>query len=289
MPIITPAYPSMNSSFNITKSSMTVIQAELLRADGITDLIAVGKKPWSELFTKHSFFTTDYKYYLAVVSSGITKDAHKKWSGFVESKVRMLVGNLDRHDTIVVAQAFVKGFDRVHECRTDEDIQKVQAGDLSFVVKRDKSADMGKEAEVQALALADQAKEAGANAEVPEGGDSTEAENGTNPADKEANAGEDKPEADTEEGKEGAQKDDDVTEIYTTTHYIGLELRPGSKAINLAHEVGEFKTLCHGWDKFNPELNALSVQHIRRYVFVSPPRVACIKVSSANSSQLATS
>lgn len=230
MPIITPAYPSMNASFNITRSSMSVIQAELLRADGITDLIAVGKKPWSELFTKHSFFTTGYKYYLAVVSSGITKDAHKKWSGFVESKVRMLVGNLDRHDTIVVAQAFVKGFDRVHSCKSDEEIQKVQAGDLSFLAKGEKAAN--------------------GSAEAQNGADSNE----------DANVDTDKQEG----SANGEKKEDDATEIYTTTHYIGLELRQGSKAINLAHEVMEFKTLCHGWDHFNPELNALSVQHIRK-------------------------
>lgn len=193
MPIITPAYPSMNASFNITKSSMSVIQAELLRADGITDLIAVGKKPWAELFTKHSFFTTGYKYYLAVVSSGITKEAHKKWSGFVESKVRMLVGNLDRHDTIVVAQAFVKGFDRVHRCKTDEEIQKVQAGDLAFVTKEGKTSDAS----------------AGTG-------------NGMELSD-DVNVGVDK------QGENGdtEKKEDDVTQIYTTTHYIGLELRQG--------------------------------------------------------------
>lgn len=246
MPIITPAYPSMNASFNITRSSMSVIQAELLRADGITDQIAVGKKPWGELFTKHSFFTTGYKYYLAVVSSGITKDAHKKWSGFVESKVRMLVGNLDRHDTIVVAQAFVKGFDRVHRCKTDEEIQKVQAGDLAFITNEEN---------------------ADASAATENGADSN----------KEATVDVDK----QEEGANSEKKEDDATEIYTTTHYIGLELRQGkrlarspsfhlaklyagSKAINLAHEVTEFKALCHGWDHFNPELNALSVQHIRK-------------------------
>lgn len=252
MPIITPAYPSMNASFNITKSSMSVIQAELLRADGITDQIAVGKKPWGELFTKHSFFTTGYKYYLAVVSSGITKEAHKKWSGFVESKVRMLVGNLDRHDTIVVAQAFVKGFDRMHKCKSDEEIQKVQAGDLSFVTKEESTPEEGT-----------------ANA-------STGIENGV-----ESNKNENVDTNKQEESSNGEKKEDEATQIYTTTHYIGLELRQGgsrtqfshspytklclgSKAINLAQEVTEFKALCHGWDQFNPELNALSVQHIRK-------------------------
>lgn len=201
MPIITPAYPSMNASFNITKSSMSVIQAELLRADGITDQIAVGKKPWSELFTKHSFFTTAYKYYLAVVSSGITKDAHKKWSGFVESKVRMLVGNLDRHDTIVVAQAFVKGFDRVHRCKSDEEIQKVQAGDLSFVTKEEDAANAG-----------------------------AATENGAN-TNKGANVDADKQGG----GANGEKKEDETTLIYTTTHYIGLELRQGRWAPPLSH------------------------------------------------------
>lgn len=189
MPIITPAYPSMNAAYNINRSSMSIIQRELGRADSITDAIAAGQKSWAELFEKHTFFTVDYKYYLAVVSSGITKEAHKKWSGFVESKVRMLVLALDKHDTIGLAQTFVKGYDRVHKCKADNEIQKVQQGDLSFVAKPE---DIPKEDLDKA-----EADEMNTN-----GAEAVKAEN-------------------------GAKGEAEDLFIYTTTHYIGLALRPG--------------------------------------------------------------
>ncbi|PKS12911.1 hypothetical protein jhhlp_000251 [Lomentospora prolificans] len=228
MPIITPAYPSMNAAYNINRSSMSIIQRELHRANTITDEIVAGQKPWSELFEKHSFFTADYKYYLAVISSGITKDAHKKWSGFVESKVRMLVLALDKHDTIGLAQAFVKGYDRVHKCKADSEIQKVQQGDLGFVVKEE---DVPKD---------EPAKTEG-NGDAAAGTDGVKQEEGAN----------------------GVKAENEDLYVYTTTHYIGLTLRSGQKSINLANEVGEFKKLCKGWEKFDSQLNAITVQHLR--------------------------
>ncbi|CAI4219487.1 unnamed protein product [Parascedosporium putredinis] len=172
-------------------------------------------------------FTVDYKYYLAVVSSGITKEAHKKWSGFVESKVRMLVLALDKHDTIGLAQTFVKGYDRVHKCKADNEIQKVQQGDLNFVAKPE---DIPKEDLDKA-----EADEVDTN-----GAEAVKAEN-------------------------GAKGEAEDLFIYTTTHYIGLALRPGQKSINLASEVGEFKKLCKGWEKFDSQLNAITVQHLRNW------------------------
>jgi poly(A) polymerase len=62
MPVITPAYPSMCATFNITRSSMAIINRELKRALQISESIMVGKRPWSDLFVKHTFFTAGYKY-----------------------------------------------------------------------------------------------------------------------------------------------------------------------------------------------------------------------------------
>lgn len=212
MPIITPAYPSMNAAYNINRSSMSIIQTELSRADGITDGIVVGQRPWSDLFEKHTFFTADYKYYLAIVSSGITKDAHKKWSGFVESKVRMLVLALDRHDTIALAQAFVKGYDRVHKCNADSEIQKVQQGDLAYMIKEE---DAPKEEQTSPV-KSETKPDPGANEKNSAGGSNS---NGDVAGSADA--------VKNEEGANGVKAGDENVYIYTTTHYIGLALRPG--------------------------------------------------------------
>ncbi|KAL5612985.1 hypothetical protein BROUX41_003938 [Berkeleyomyces rouxiae] len=160
MPIITPAYPSMCATYNITESSKKIINRELNRGGEIADEIVTGQKPWSELFVKHTFFTTGYKYYLALVSASTTKEGHKKWSGFVESKARVLVQNVDRHDSIDVAHIFVKGFERVHKCSTQEDILKVLNGSQEFVVPNTESEALKDEGSQQANGTGTPEKEA---------------------------------------------------------------------------------------------------------------------------------
>ncbi|CRK23672.1 hypothetical protein BN1723_018091, partial [Verticillium longisporum] len=104
----------MCATFNITKSAMTVIQRELQRGCEITDNVMLSKRPWGDLFIKHTFFTSGYKYYISVVTTSTTKEAHKIWSGYVESKVRVLVQGLEQHQSIAIAHAFNKGYDRRH-------------------------------------------------------------------------------------------------------------------------------------------------------------------------------
>ncbi|KAG5947282.1 hypothetical protein E4U53_006437 [Claviceps sorghi] len=141
MPIITPAYPSMCATFNIGRSSMSIINQELRRGLEITESIMVGKQPWKDLFVKHTFFISDYKYYISVTAASKTKEAHKIWSGYVESKVRMLVQKIEQHPHIALAHAFNKGYNRRHHCKTDAEIAQVQDGSLDFV---EKESEVGK-------------------------------------------------------------------------------------------------------------------------------------------------
>ena len=132
MPIITPAYPSMCATHNISLSTKAIILRELMRGVEITDKIWVGQLQWKDLFTKHTFFTQDFKYYLSINAASKTKDAQHVWSGLVESKVRLLVSNLEREEAIHLARPFNKGFDRVHEYKEEADVEKIIGGDLSF-------------------------------------------------------------------------------------------------------------------------------------------------------------
>lgn len=56
MPIITPAYPSMNSSYNVGIPQMRRIQMEMCAADQIVRAIELGETKWSELFRGSDFF-----------------------------------------------------------------------------------------------------------------------------------------------------------------------------------------------------------------------------------------
>ena len=110
MPVITPAYPSMCATHNITSSTQKVILAELSRGSSIMQEIHAGKKTWSDLFEKHSFFYK-YKFYLCVVAASIdSAEEHKKWSGFIESKLRQLVLKLEVAEGVEIAHPYVKDF-----------------------------------------------------------------------------------------------------------------------------------------------------------------------------------
>lgn len=135
MPIITPAYPGMCTTHNITPSTKTIIMREIDRANAIANDIYDGKKPWSALFEKHSFFTKDYKHYLSIHTASRSKEAQQIWSGYVQSRVRRLISLIEvSAKGVKLAHPYVKGFDRTHVCRVD-DIKAIMMGEMKFQVK----------------------------------------------------------------------------------------------------------------------------------------------------------
>ncbi|XP_029963589.1 poly(A) polymerase type 3-like [Salarias fasciatus] len=77
MPIMTPAFPQQNSTFNMAKSNMAVITQEFVRGWSITEDVYSGRAEWARLFQM--------------------EDLGQKYQvGLVEAKVRILVGYLDK-------------------------------------------------------------------------------------------------------------------------------------------------------------------------------------------------
>lgn len=110
MPVITPAYPSMCSTHNITSSTQRVVLKELLRGIEIMAGVRLGEKLWGDLFQRHTFFS-DYKFYLCVVAGTLGSDEdHHKWSGMIESKLRLLIQKLENSEGIDIAHPFVELF-----------------------------------------------------------------------------------------------------------------------------------------------------------------------------------
>ncbi|KAF8806241.1 Poly(A) polymerase [Phlegmacium glaucopus] len=145
MPIITPAYPAMCSTHNVTASTQMIITSEFKRGAEIVDKIIIGTAEWSELFAKHDFFHR-YRYYLQVIASTGSSDRQIKWAGTVESRIRQLVMKLEYVDSLILAHPFVKGFDQVSYCVTEEEVLAVAQGEISDVIASRKKEDMeGKE------------------------------------------------------------------------------------------------------------------------------------------------
>ncbi|KAL4880209.1 poly(A) polymerase Pap [Aspergillus karnatakaensis] len=234
MPIITPAYPSMCATHNISASTKSVILRELKRGGDLVDKIWAKQATWNDLFTRHSFFTEDYKYYLGITASSKTKEAESVWSGLVESKVRHLVGALDRKSTIAVAHPFPKGFERTHQVNNGEEGEAVKNGSLKYQDKgiKTETTDETKDAAHQAAAQSGRE-----DTEVPAAADNTV--NG------------------------------DSHIIYTTTYYIGLELMPvdpgASRSLDISSDAQFFKSMCTSWPGYQPGTNDLSITHVRNY------------------------
>lgn len=268
MPIITPSYPSMCATHNVGRSSMAVIQQELERGVQISEEIMLGKRPWKDLFEKHTFFTNGFKFYLTVISSGRTKEAQNTWSGFVESRVRVLVQKLELHPSIALARPFNKGYDRVHRCKTDAQVEEIQTGNLAYMVKPTDTATNGNaKSDTKADVKPEIKSEDGVAPGVKKESDDV-VHLGTVQL-KPAEDAPVKPKA-NDDGDDKVKLEDipekePEIEIYTTNHYIGLQLVEKAKSLDLSREVDDFKAMCTSNDIFKPELMGLTIQHVRNF------------------------
>ncbi|XP_045507790.1 poly(A) polymerase type 3 isoform X1 [Colias croceus] len=102
MPIITPAYPQQNSTFNVSASTRTVIMEEFRLGLAITDEIMLGKCGWERLFEAPNFFAR-YKHFIVLLASSAAADDQLQWCGLIESKIRHLITTLERNQHITIA------------------------------------------------------------------------------------------------------------------------------------------------------------------------------------------
>ncbi|XP_028777793.1 nuclear poly(A) polymerase 4 isoform X1 [Neltuma alba] len=95
MPIITPAYPCMNSSYNVSISTLRVMMDQFQFGNKICEEIELNKAQWSALFEPYSFFEA-YKNYLQVDIIAADADDLLAWKGWVESRLRLLTLKIER-------------------------------------------------------------------------------------------------------------------------------------------------------------------------------------------------
>lgn len=95
MPIITPAYPCMNSSYNVSSSTLRVMTEEFQRSNQICEELELNKVGWNILFEPYPFFEA-YKNYLEIDISAEGEDDLRKWKGWTESRLRLLTLKIER-------------------------------------------------------------------------------------------------------------------------------------------------------------------------------------------------
>lgn len=281
MPIITPSYPSMCATHNIGESSMTVIKQELENGIQVTEDIMLGKRQWKDLFTKHTFFTSGFRYYLTVIAASRTKKAQNVWSGFVESRVRLLVNRLEGHHSIALARPFNKGYDREHRCKNNRQLEEVvSVGSLAYVYKPPADSEEKAKAEPKVEPKREVKQEIKAENREPAAAEEkleTRGEDGMRIKQEHSESTQPPPpsnvkpephhdtnsEVKLEDIPQKKKDEPDEMEIYTTNHYIGLQLVEGAKSLDLSREVNDWKSMCTSNELFDEGLMFLSIQHLK--------------------------
>jgi len=109
MPIITPAYPAMNSTYNVSESTLNVLKQEFSRGTQITSKIEQESMPWTSLLDKCDFFLR-YKAYVQIDVLASTEEDHRKWEGWIESRLRFLISNLEQTANLQFAHPYPNFF-----------------------------------------------------------------------------------------------------------------------------------------------------------------------------------
>ncbi|XP_030526503.2 nuclear poly(A) polymerase 4-like [Rhodamnia argentea] len=89
MPIITPVYPCMNSSSNVSIKTLCVMMEQFKFGNNICQKIELDKAQWSALF-EHRMFFKSYESYLQVDVLAADADDLRSWEGRVQSRLRQL-------------------------------------------------------------------------------------------------------------------------------------------------------------------------------------------------------
>eukprot|EP00605_Chrysophyceae_sp_TOSAG23-4_P000983 GSChrysophyteH1.ASY1.ANO1.1083.1 assembled CDS len=95
MPIISPAFPAMNTAYNVGLPQYRAIHEEILRASLIFQEY-VNSSAGSSPNTTHEDFFSKYSRYIQIDISADTEDEKRLWFGWVESRIRLLIVGLEQ-------------------------------------------------------------------------------------------------------------------------------------------------------------------------------------------------
>ncbi|CAH1113254.1 unnamed protein product [Psylliodes chrysocephalus] len=141
MPIITPAYPQQNSTFNVSNSTRTIMVEEFKQGLIITDDIILGKCSWDKLFEQPPFFTK-YKHFIVLLVMADNPDDQLEWCGLVESKARLLIGNLERNQYITLAHINPESYAMLESAREPNTLCSMWFIGLEFAKTENISVDL---------------------------------------------------------------------------------------------------------------------------------------------------
>jgi len=102
MHIITPAFPAMNSTHNVTQSQFATLKREIAR--GFHTLsranTRIDEQRWRELLAPNTFFK-DHAQYIFIKACAPRSNL-TEWSGLIESKIRLFVQSIEQFADVKV-------------------------------------------------------------------------------------------------------------------------------------------------------------------------------------------
>ena len=97
MPVITPVFPAINSTHNVTETTKRIILYELRRGSEMVKKVEQQRALWHELpITKPFPYYDLFPHFLWLEILAKTEDVYHNFSGWVESKLRILTKQLER-------------------------------------------------------------------------------------------------------------------------------------------------------------------------------------------------
>ena len=113
MPIITPCYPSMNSSYNVGQPQLRRLREEFVKAEQIlSDILeGDGSREWNDLFVGSDFFR-EHMHYIKIDIIADNENSFRAWFGLCESRMRMLIAALESPRLGTEVHPFAKFFKR---------------------------------------------------------------------------------------------------------------------------------------------------------------------------------
>lgn len=251
MPIITPAYPAANSTFNVGWSNLAVMHrefcrardicvaawAQIKRAGGSAGARELPDGLWEPLFRPSEFFV-EFDLYLAIdvwVDDG-DDEAMSRWQNYVESRVREVVRCLEAER---LALEFVynwpKPVEWVRKVHEDEKALGPARVSAQRIARAEAEREAKKQADGQEAAAQAKTQAAKPGQKRKRGAASEEEEE----QDKEAEAAE----AVTESGADPRADPDDGEEQKMATFFVGLaldEARLRNRSLDLRRVDGLF-------------------------------------------------
>lgn len=101
MPVITPAFPAMNSTHNVTETTKRILLDEFRRGYEVVKNVEAQKSDWTEVHEPFPYFT-QFRHFLWLENLAQSEEVYQKFSGWVESKLRILTKQLEATSGMII-------------------------------------------------------------------------------------------------------------------------------------------------------------------------------------------